>query len=89
MMEAMASGLPCVASKIRGNTDLLDGTEGGFLCEPTDASAYAEKLKLLANDKNLREMMGRNNLITIQNFDTETANEYLRKVYEVEFSGGG
>ncbi len=87
MMEAMASGLPCIASKIRGNTDLLDGTEGGFLCETTDTAAYAEKLKLLANDKDLREVMGKNNLIAIQKFSTETVNEELRKVYEAEFSG--
>lgn len=89
MMEAMASGLPCIASKIRGNTDLLDGTEGGFLCETTDTAAYAEKLKLLANDKALRRAMGENNLIAIQKFNTETVNEELRKVYETEFSGGG
>lgn len=89
MMEAMASGLPCIVSKIRGNTDLLDSTEGGFLCETTDTAAYAEKLKLLANDKALRKVMGKNNLIAIQKFNTETVNEELRKVYETEFSGGG
>lgn len=88
MMEAMASGLPCIASKIRGNTDLLDGTEGGFLCEPTDVASYADKLKLLASDKTLREKMGKNNLITIQNFSTETVETEIRKIYEAELSGG-
>lgn len=91
MMEAMASGLPCVASKIRVNTDLLEGIDGGFLCETTDVSAYAEAVNLLANDRSLREAMGRNNLITIQKFSTETANEVIRKIYESELSkiGGG
>lgn len=91
MMEAMASGLPCVASKIRGNTDLLEGTEGGYLCRTTDVSDYADKLKILANDKTLREKMGRNNLITIQKFSTGTVNEEMRKIYETELSkiGGG
>lgn len=89
MMEAMASGLPCVASKIRGNTDLLEGTEGGFLCETTDASAYAEKLKILAKDKALREKMGENNLITIRKFSTETVNEEIRKIYEIEICARG
>lgn len=86
MMEAMASGLPCIASKIRGNTDLLEGTEGGYLCQTTDVSGYAEKLNLLANDKALREQMGRNNLITIKKFSTETVNEEIRKIYESEFA---
>lgn len=85
MMEAMASGLPCIASKIRGNTDLLEGTEGGFLCKTTDVCAYAEKLKLLAGDKALRRQMGENNLIAIKKFSTETVTEEIRKIYEAEF----
>lgn len=84
MMEAMASGLPCVVSKIRGNTDLLESTVGGFLCETTDVLAYAEALNLLANDMALREVMGRNNLVAIQKFSTETVNEEVRKIYESE-----
>ena len=89
MMEAMASGLPCIASRIRGNTDLLEGTDGGYLCKTTDVSAYAEKLNLLANDKNLREMMGKNNLITIKKFSIETVNEEIRKIYEAELDKVG
>lgn len=85
MMEAMASGLPCVASKIRGNTDLLENTDGGFLCDTTDAFAYAENLNLLAENADLREAMGRNNLITIQKFSTETVTDEIRKIYDAEF----
>ncbi len=89
MMEAMASGLPCVASKIRGNTDLLEGANGGFLCETNDISAYAEALNLLAKDKAMRQTMGRNNLTAIQKFSFETAADVLRKVYDAEFARGG
>ena len=81
MMEAMASGLPCIASEIRGNTDLLEGTDGGYLCKATDITAYAEALNLLAKDRALREKMGRNNLITIQRFSTETVNDEIRYIY--------
>lgn len=89
MMEAMASGLPCVASKIRGNTDLLEGANGGFLCETNDISAYAEAINLLANDKAMRRAMGSNNLTAIQKFGFETATDAIRKVYDAEFAGGG
>jgi len=84
-MEAMASGLPCVASRIRGNTDLLENTEGGFLCDASDVAAYAEKLNLLALDTELRQNMGRSNLITIQQFDTAAITSEIRKVYDAEF----
>ncbi len=85
MMEAMASGLPCVASRIRGNTDLLENTDGGFLCDTMDIPAYAEKINLLAEDTVMRETMGRNNLITIQKFSTETVTDEIRKIYAAEF----
>ena len=34
LMEAMASGLPCIVSRIRGNTDLID-EKGGIYIDPT------------------------------------------------------
>lgn len=85
VMEAMASGLPCVASRIRGNTDLLENTQGGYLCGANDASAYAEKIKLLYSDSALREQMGKNNLLTIQEFSTKKVIDTIREVYEAEF----
>lgn len=81
MMEAMASGLPCVASKIRGNTDLLENTNGGFLCETNDYADYAEKLNILAGNRELREEMGRENLETIKKFGIETVTEEANKIY--------
>ena len=33
LMEAMACGLPCVVSKIRGNVDLVEKGVNGFLFE--------------------------------------------------------
>lgn len=89
MMEAMASGLPCIASRIRGNTDLLDGADGGLLCEPTDVSDYADKLNLLASDSEKRSKMGINNLLTIQKFNIETISEKTQQIYDKEFGGGG
>lgn len=35
VMEAMASGLPCIVSKIRGNTDLVD-EKGGIYFQPSE-----------------------------------------------------
>ena len=43
LMEAMASGLPCVASRIRGNTDLLDETNEA-LFDPHSVSECRNRL---------------------------------------------
>ena len=84
VMEAMACGLPCVASNIRGNTDLLENTEGGFLCDPQDVSEFAEKINLLGTNVELREKMGRTNLITIQKFSTEIVIKEMQNIYTAE-----
>ena len=84
MMEAMASGLPCIASRIRGNTDLLENAEGGYLCDINDVSEYAEKINLLACDAELRQKMGKNNLFTIQKFSIETVTDAIRDIYKAE-----
>ena len=89
MMEAMASGLPCIASRVRGNTDLIDNTDGGFLCDTNDISDYAEKLNVLANDQSLRERNGMNNLITILKFKVDTVSDEIHAVYNAEIFGGG
>lgn len=88
MMEAMASGLPCIASRIRGNTDLLENTQGGYLCDMNDVAAYAEKLNILAADHELRDEMGRNNLLTIQKYSTGTVVEEIRKIYKENMTDG-
>ncbi len=85
MMEAMASGLPCVASRIRGNTDLLENTNGGYLCDINNVYEYAEKLNALASDAVQREKMGKNNLLVIKKFSNKTVIGDIRNIYYTEF----
>lgn len=42
VMEAMASGLPVIATKIRGNADLV---QEGFLFDPMDIDGIAEAIE--------------------------------------------
>ncbi len=44
LMEAMAAGLPCVVSNVRGSADLIAEGEGGYLRAPTDAPGMAGAL---------------------------------------------
>lgn len=79
IMEAMVSGLPCIASKIRGNTDLLEENNGGFLCKGLEE--YVEALKVLSVDKELRKIQGKNNLLVIENYCIENVVNILTGVY--------
>lgn len=81
VMEAMASGLPCVISKIRGNTDLIENGKGGFLCEPSDFKAYSEAITVLLQDASLRESMKNENLKRIKEFNIPTVVGETEKIY--------
>lgn len=82
MMEAMASGVPCIASRIRGNTDLLDDN-GGMLC--SSLKEYTQAIEKMLEHSELRKRMGQNNLEKIKQFSIEAATDELRRVYKELF----
>ena len=55
MMEAMCFGLPVVASRIRGNTDLVGENEGGILCEKCDKEGYKNAILKIYESKDLQK----------------------------------
>jgi glycogen synthase len=58
LLEAMASGLPAVASRVAGAEDLVADGETGFLVPPDDPEALATALRRLIGDPALRAAMG-------------------------------
>ena len=57
-VEAMAAGLPVVASAVGGLLDTVDDPHTGFLVPPGDAGALAERLDALVADPDLRLRLG-------------------------------
>src|SRR5437879_4065548 len=57
-VEAMAVGVPVVASKTGGLTEIIRDQLDGFLVPPGDAGALSSKLDLLLKDSELRRRMG-------------------------------
>lgn len=58
LMEAMASGVPAVASDLSGIPELVEDGRTGLLAPPGDAPALAEALARLAGDPALRARLG-------------------------------
>lgn len=58
LMEAMACGLPVVASENRGHRELVHNGDNGWLTPPNDHKTMAERLLLLVGDKELRTRLG-------------------------------
>jgi len=58
ILEAMASGLPVIASCIAGNEELVIDGKTGCLVSPEDADSLRDALKPLLTDPALRQEMG-------------------------------
>lgn len=57
LLEAMAVGLPIVASRVGGNLESIEDGTNGFLFESGSADKLAEKLYMIFTDTELRRMM--------------------------------
>jgi L-malate glycosyltransferase len=58
LLEAMATGLPCLASSIGGNTDLLQHGETGLLVPPDDPAAWSAALIEVLESADLARRLG-------------------------------
>jgi len=76
VLEAMASGLPIVASRVQGIEDLV--AANGYLFKPGDWHSLATKLVLLINDGQKRIKMGGESINRVQKYAWENiATAYL------------
>ena len=51
LLEAIATGLPCVTTSAGGSADAVIDGKSGWVVSPGDASGLAEKIKSLANEE--------------------------------------
>lgn len=78
LMEAMACGIPVVASDLSGIPELVISGDNGFLVPPRDAEKLASALKILITDPSLRSRFGeRARLKIMEEFDLNTNTELL------------
>lgn len=78
--EAMACGVPVIASNVGGLPELLEDGRTGFLVPPDDPNAIAMHLEFLAEQPELRKVMGRRAAKRIQQHFTidRMVREYLQ-----------
>jgi phosphatidylinositol alpha-mannosyltransferase len=91
LLEAMAAGLPVVASNIEGFAAVLTEGVEGTLVRPKDSESLAEALHRLAVDEGLRREMGARGRERAQHFSWDRVarrvlSYYERLDYEKRFS---
>ena len=87
VMEAMAAGLPVIATDIRGNRDLIRHGQGGRLFQlDKNISAvsqnFAAQIRELSEHPELCREYGQYNQKRIHSFRAEIVKEKMRRIYE-------
>lgn len=89
LLEAMAAGLPVIASRVGGIPELVTEGETGLLTPPGEAGPLADAMAGLVEDGNTRASLGaRGRERALAEFGLETQLERTRDVYEEVLSRG-
>jgi glycosyltransferase involved in cell wall biosynthesis len=88
VLDAMAAGLPVVATRVGGVPEIVKDEETGILVPPRDPEALAQAMARLADDPGMRERFGSKGRSHARNFDADRTAQRTRDLY-LEVLGRG
>jgi glycosyltransferase involved in cell wall biosynthesis len=81
LIEAMASGLPAIAPDVGDIRAMVSAANAAFIPAAGDEDAYVAALAALIEDADLRERLGRANLVRSAAFDERAMIDAFRALY--------
>lgn len=81
ILEAMACGLPIIATVNRGHKELVHPEKNGFLAAPADPTHMAEYMLRLGQSEELRRQMGRRSAEAAGTYELKRVLEELSNIY--------
>ena len=87
--EAMAAGLPVVATKVDGTPEAVREGETGFLVEPHDVETLAGKIEYLLSHPAEARRMGQNGRMRVEEFDIDSMVHRQEAIYDSLLSRQG
>jgi phosphatidylinositol alpha-mannosyltransferase len=81
LLEAMATGVPVLASAIPGFAQVVEAGRDGVLVPPRQPEAWARELAALLDDPELRRSMGRNGIAKARRYDWKVVVDSVLDVY--------
>ncbi|APC49620.1 hypothetical protein BME96_16100 [Virgibacillus halodenitrificans] len=80
-IEAMASGIPVIASNRHGILDYAIDNRTALLCEPKDEESFANGIYRLISEKGLAEKLVTNAYEIINQFDIHNSLQRMKEIY--------
>jgi glycosyltransferase involved in cell wall biosynthesis len=81
MIEAMAMGVPVVATTVGGPAEVITDRQDGLLVPPRNPDAWARAIKNLIETPMMRARFARNARLRVRVYATDAHVEELRRVY--------
>ena len=86
VLEAMASGLPCVIADSGGSRDFIRKGENGFLCSSYDAGDYLNRICEIIEQPELAKRLSEKGIASTKKYVWENlANEYFEDLKSLAF----
>ncbi len=83
LLEAMALGVPVIATRAGGNTDLIENGRNGWLFDNADTRALAECIRtVLAGGDTLKTVVGRARSTALEQFSIEKTIDGYERFFE-------
>lgn len=83
LIEAMHAGVPVISTRHRAISEMVDDGKTGLLVPVHDSRALAQAIQIMAQDRSLREKMGRANFLRGEEF---LAEKVVAQLLEIVFS---
>jgi len=87
LLEAMACGLPCIATDVGGNRDLVEPDVTGLLVPRRDPGLLAEAMVRLGRNPEMRVSMGREGALRAREYTLQRMIDGTRSLYSEVLAG--
>ena len=84
LLEAMACGVPCVATAVGGVPDIIENNVNGLLVKPEDPQLLGQAIITLLKDEKLRQRISENNRKDVRKYDSIRVTKMVESILKKE-----